>query len=98
MIDEWRSVQVPMFPGSERVGFTPEGSSSLPNAGYFVFRSDADPEEIIAFYRAALQFYGWHEQRADASQVLVDNGTASLHVLAERRESATAIMLTMLDI
>ncbi|MCC6943858.1 MAG: hypothetical protein IT335_04725 [Thermomicrobiales bacterium] len=97
MIDEWRAYQIPEFPGSERVGFTAEPAASLPDAGYFLYRSDADPVEVIAFYRGALKFYGWEEQRADAKQVLAKSGAASLQVLAEPREGVTTIMLTLLD-
>jgi hypothetical protein len=69
VIDEWREVQVPQYPGSERLEMIGEGQSSVKNAGRMLYATADSPEQMLAFYRAALPLLGWEERLADAEKI-----------------------------
>lgn len=97
MIDEWRAVQVPQYPGAKRTDFQPETGSSVQNAGSMLWQTADSAAQVISFYRGALPFLGWKEQSANAVQVLMTNGNAALVVNVVQRTNGTQIVMTLSD-
>ncbi len=96
MIEEWQNSQIPAYPTSSRVRFEPF-PSQVENAGMMVYRTDDSPEQVVAFYRGALQALGWQELRADANTVVAERGEAALTVQVNQQEGGTAIVLLLTD-
>ena len=97
VIDEWRSVQVPMYPGAERADFKPEAQTQVQNGGTMAFRTAAPPEQVIAFYRAALPLWGWTEERADAGRLFATRSNAALVISVTAEEGVTRILMILSD-
>lgn len=96
MIEEWRSSQVPAYPGASQVQFEPY-QTQVENGGMMVYRTNDSPEQVVAFYRGALQALGWQELRADANKVVAKRGEAALTVDVSNQEGGTAILLMLTD-
>ncbi len=96
MIEEWQSSQVPAYPGASQVRFEPY-QTQVENGGMMVYRTDDSPEQVVAFYRGALQALGWQELRADANKVVARRGEAALTVNVSNQEGGTAILLMLTD-
>lgn len=96
MIEEWQNSQIPAYPGASRVRFE-SYPTQVENGGMMVYRTDDSPEQVVAFYRGALQALGWQELRADANTVVAKRGEAALSVQVNEQENGTAIVLLLTD-
>lgn len=97
IIDEWREIQVPQYPGAERKDFQAETMSQVKNAGLMLFHTTDSPGQVIAFYRSALPLLGWQETSAKGTEMTAKNNGAALTVRASAKESGTQVLLQLLD-
>lgn len=97
IIDEWREIQAPQYPGAERQDFQTEPMSQVKNAGRMLFTTTDSPEQVIAFYRSALPLLGWQETAANEKSMNAKHGDAALAVSVNTGEAGTRILLQLLD-
>lgn len=97
MIDEWRSEQVPAYPGSRRLDFKPESQSGVLNAGTMLYETKDSGLKVIAFYRSALPFLGWKELSSNGRQVLMQNDKAAITISVSPKKGGTNIVMQLTD-
>jgi hypothetical protein len=97
VVNEWRVYQVPEYPDAVRGEFQKADASTIKNAGQIAYGTDADPQDVLAYYRAALKSLGWTETQATGQQIVAKNDKAGLLVSSSKNASGTAILLMLTD-
>jgi hypothetical protein len=98
MIDQWRTYQVPTYPGATVGSFTQLGATAVQNGGSLVLTTTDSAEQVLAYYRGALPFLGWKEITANAQKVSFRTDKASITVSATSANGSTAILLILGDV
>lgn len=97
VIDEWRDAGVPRFRDGAVLDFEPH-ASRIENGGTLLLDGDnASAEEIISFYRGALDVLGWEERRVNSREMTAESDRASLLVTVTEHENETLIMMILTD-
>lgn len=88
---------MPQYPNAERKDFMAEGMSQVKNAGRMLFTTSDSPEQVIAFYRAALPLLGWEETSASERNMAARHDNAAVVINASPVEGGTRILVELLD-
>jgi hypothetical protein len=97
VIEEWRDAGVPRFRDGEVLDFEPH-ASQIENGGTLLMDGlGSSPEEIIGFYRGALQVLGWEERRVNDRELTAESDKASLLVTVSVHDDQTLIMMILTD-
>jgi hypothetical protein len=97
LIDEWREAGVPRYRDGQVLDFEPH-ASRIENGGTLLLDGvDDSAEEIIAFYRGALQALGWEERNATATEITAHTDIASLLLVVSEHDHETHILMILTD-